>query len=103
MFKQQITAFIFFTLFFLALDTYVWQGIKTITPNLSSKAKSILKWTYWGYTVLVFVFFLLFRFELIHINPNLVKVISLIVFANVIEKLFCVIFLIIDDTVRLSL
>lgn len=56
MFKQQIIGFLFFTLFFFAIDTYVWQGIKTITPQWSNKAKSILKWSYWGYSCAVFIF-----------------------------------------------
>jgi predicted phosphodiesterase len=101
MIKQQITGFLFFTLFFLAIDAYVYQGIKSITPNWSAKAKNILKYSYWGYTVLVFVFFLLFRFQLIQIDPNFVKIISAIVFAIVIAKIFWVVFLLIDDIVRL--
>jgi len=101
MFKQQITAFLFFTLFFLALDTYVWQGIKTITPNWTNRAKSILKWSYWGYTVFTFVFFLLVRFEFIPLPAAMIKVLSAVAFAIVIAKLFWVFFLLIDDIIRL--
>ncbi|MBM3438526.1 MAG: metallophosphoesterase [Bacteroidetes bacterium] len=102
MFKQQITGFIFFTLFFLALDTYVWQGIKTITPQWSQRAKSILKYSYWGYTVFTFVFFLLVRFQFLPLPTSMVKIMSAIAFAVVIAKLIWVIFLLLDDIIRLG-
>ncbi|MBM3938905.1 MAG: hypothetical protein FJ333_09690, partial [Sphingomonadales bacterium] len=102
MFKQQITAFLFFTLFFLALDTYVWQGIKTITPHWSQRAKNILKWGYWGYTVFTFVFFLLLRLQFVPLPASSVKIISAIAFAVVIAKLIWVIFLLLDDIIRLG-
>ena len=87
MFKQQIIGFLFFTLFFLAIDTYVWQGIKTLTPHWSAKAKNVLKWSYWGYTGLVFVFFVLIRFQIFALSPAATKLISAIVFAVVIAKI----------------
>ncbi|MFM8994883.1 MAG: metallophosphoesterase [Bacteroidota bacterium] len=102
MIKQQISVFIFFTLFFLALDTYVWQGIKTITPQWSQRAKSILKYSYWGYTVFTFVFFLLVRFQFLPLPTSMVKIISAIAFAVVIAKLIWVIFLLLDDIIRLG-
>lgn len=100
MFKQQIIGFLF-TLFFFAIDTYVWQGIKTITPQWSNKAKSILKWSYWGYSCAVFIFFVLIRFEIFTLSPSVTKLISAVVFAIVIAKIFWVFFLLIDDLIRL--
>ena len=101
MFKQQIIGFLFFTLFFLAIDTYVWQGVKKITPHWSNKAKSVLKWSYGGYGCAVFVFFVLVRFQFVMLSPAATKLISAVVFAIVIAKIFWVFFLLIDDLIRL--
>jgi hypothetical protein len=84
---------LFFTLFFLAIDTYVWQGIKTITPHWSNKAQSVLKWSYWGYGSAVFIFFVLIRFQFVMLSPSATKLISAVVFAIVIAKIFWVFFL----------
>lgn len=72
-----------------------------LTANWSDRGKSIIKYSYWGYTVLVFVFFVLLRFQLIPLPSQAIKIISAIVFAIVIAKIFWVLFLLIDDLIRL--
>lgn len=101
MFKGQLIGFLFFSLFFFAIDCYVWQGVKTLIFNWPTRSKSILKFVYWGYAVAVFIFFMLYRFQCISAAPQTIKLISSIVFAIVIAKLCWIFFLLLDDIIRL--
>jgi uncharacterized protein len=53
---------IIFISIMLALDTYVFQVIKTVSQSLSPKAKTIIYAVYWGVTALAVICFLLFVF-----------------------------------------
>jgi len=101
MFKDQIIAFLFFTTFFLAIDFYVWSAILSLSGGWQPRTRSIVKYTYWGFTAFMFLFFLVYRSGIIELPAWLIKPISGIVFAITIAKLFWVVFLLIDDVIRL--
>jgi hypothetical protein len=63
--RSPIGAFIFISLMIL-LDTYVFQGIKTVCQSFSPKTKSIVYAIYWSITILAVIGFLLFVFT----NPD---------------------------------
>lgn len=44
----------------LLLDLYVFQAVKTVSQNLSPKAKTVIYCIYWGVTVIAVIGFLLF-------------------------------------------
>jgi len=65
------------------------------------KTKTLVKYVYWGFTAFMFLFFLIYRSGIIEIPAWLIKPISGIVFAITIAKLFWVVFLLVDDIIRL--
>lgn len=101
MFKTQILGFLFFTTFFLAVDFYVWSAIMSLGGGWQPKTKTLVKYVYWGFTAFMFLFFLIYRSGIIEIPAWLIKPISGIVFAITIAKLFWVVFLLVDDIIRL--
>lgn len=101
MFKSQIIGMLIFTAFFLLIDFYIWTAISALTAGWQNKTKSILKWSYWGFTAFSFVFFMVFRMSN-HLMPGwIVKPVSGIIFSVTIAKIFWVVFLLTDDILRL--
>ncbi|MBL7812644.1 MAG: metallophosphoesterase [Bacteroidetes bacterium] len=100
MFKGPVLGFLFFSAIFLAIDFYTWQGVKFLTQNWSLRSRSILKYIYWGYTVANFLFFLLWRMDVLHMSPAAMRIVSAISFVIFFGKLFWCIFLVIDDVGR---
>ncbi len=98
--RSPLGAFIFVSLMLL-LDTYIFQGVKTISMPLSPKAKSIIYAVYWSITILVVIGFLLFVFT----GPDfLPKKFRTYLFATILglffAKLITVVFFLIDDIRR---
>jgi uncharacterized protein len=89
------------TIVFLLIDWYVWQAVKVSFQNTSSSTQGIVKYLYWGLTVLTLTGMWAFNF----LNPdllgkNLRTVIMVGVFMNYFSKIFVVLFLLIDDLGR---
>jgi uncharacterized protein len=89
-------------LVFLFIDIYVFQGLKVLVHNFSPNLRRIIYVTYWIFTVVSITGFLMFNFG----NPDKWSklwrtFIFSFVIVNYFSKLFFVIFLLIDDLVRL--
>ena len=102
MFKNALIGFLFVASIIIAIDIYAWQGVRLLTSDWSHRAKSILKWVYWGWTVFGFLFFLGFRMELYPVSPGALRIISSVMFSVFFGKLFWCVFLAVDDIGRLG-
>ncbi|UZR92610.1 metallophosphoesterase [Chondrinema litorale] len=93
----------FLSLLLLLIDYYVFEGVKLISNGLSENTKKIIYTAYWGLTVISFIAFFTYHF----VNPDLVgskarTFIMVGIFMNYFSKFFAVIFLFIDDIIRLG-
>jgi len=93
----------FFALIFIAIDYYVFQGVKLLTSNLSVSTRKTIHSIYWGITILSFMGY--FTYHLV--NPDIVggktrTFIMVGIFMNYFSKIFAVFFLFLDDLIRLG-
>lgn len=91
-----------FAVVFLLIDLYVFQAVKVLSVGLSALPKKIIYTAYWLVTALVLSGYFLYNFS----NPdNYSRVFRMFmltaVFMNYFAKLFAVVFLLIDDGIRL--
>lgn len=87
---------------FLLIDWYVWQAVKVSIQNTSENTQNITKYIFWGLTSITMIGLWLYNFtppELL--GKNLRTIIMVGVFINYFSKIFVVLFLLIDDIVRL--
>ena len=85
----------------LLLDTYFFQAVKTVSQNLSPKAKTVVYCIYWAITVFAVIGFLLF----VYTKPDVLgKKVRTYLFAMIIglflAKLTALIFFLADDLRR---
>lgn len=82
------------------VDLYVFQAVKLATGDMSPAARKSVYWLFWGVTALSAVGIFVVNF----VDPAAIKgvrnFIILVIFINVLSKLFTVIFLLIGDLVR---
>jgi predicted MPP superfamily phosphohydrolase len=85
----------------LLVDLYVFQGVKLVTNGLSSMARKIvytLFWTITAYSLFVVILNMFIDFQL---WPKQLKVYSIaFILTTYISKLFVVLFLLLDDIIR---
>ena len=91
------------TLFFLLIDYYVFQGIKTALQNTPSWLKKSSEYVYWGITIISLIGFYIFQF----VNPDFLgkhtrTFVGVGIFMNYLSKTFFIFFLLIDDLIRLG-
>ncbi len=91
------------TIIFLLIDWYVFQAIKVAFQHTSQTTQQWIKWVYWGINILVLSGMWLYNFG----NPDLLgknmRTFMLVgVFISYFSKLFIVVFLLIDDLIRLG-
>lgn len=89
------------TFILLLMDWYVWQGIKVIFQNSSAQTRDIVKWLFWGITVMVLTGLWLYNF----MSPDLLGVrlrafILSCLFVIYCSKLVVIVFILIDDLSR---
>jgi uncharacterized protein len=99
---MKFLVFLIFYVFFLALDLYAFQAIKTVFKNKDSIARRLLTWTYWGFTIAIFTAFLVFFIvghENLHRSYRIV--ISSIFFVAFLAKIFTILWLLGEDITRL--
>ncbi len=100
MLKSKLFGPITFFLIFYGIDLYVWQGIKFLLRNASPSKIKMAKYIYWGYSIFMYLVFILIRY--IFIQPSaFMKFFGALVLIIFIVKLIWVIFLLIDDIIRL--
>jgi predicted MPP superfamily phosphohydrolase len=100
--RSPLGAFIFLSLMLL-FDSYVFQALKTVSLNTSSRTKSLIYTTYWTVAALVVISFL----ALVLTKPGFIpKVVRNYIFAIVIglflAKLTAVFFILVDDIRRVA-
>jgi uncharacterized protein len=90
------------TLVLLLIDWYVWQAVKVSFQNSSQAVHQIIKYVFWGFTALTLSGMWAYNF----INPDLLgknlRTFMLVgVFISYFSKIFVVLFIFIDDLIRL--
>lgn len=95
-------------IFFLALsilvliDFYIFQGVKTLTRNVSSKWRNVTYFLFWGATAYIILSFIVYRtFGPQALNPQLQRWSTILFFVLYASKLPALFFLLIDDLIRL--
>lgn len=86
---------------FLVIDIYVWHGVKFLSQGWTDRNRVILRFVYWGYTVFNFLFFLSWRMGWLTMSRQVLSIIMAISFAILMAKIIWVVFLLIDDIIRL--
>lgn len=86
----------------LLIDWYVWQAIKVSVQNTSANTQNITKYFFWGLTSVTMLGMWLYNFTPPEwLGKNLRTIIMVGVFISYFSKIFVVIFLLIDDIIRL--
>ncbi|MBL3657952.1 metallophosphoesterase [Fulvivirga sediminis] len=85
----------------LLMDYYVYQGILFVMQNSSDQAKKIVRYLYWGLTVVSFLVILIYNLG----DPEWFKgssrsLIFTGLFINYFSKFFAILFLFTDDLIR---
>src|SRR4051794_14658906 len=91
-----------FTGILILIDFYVFQAVKTVTQGLSTNVRKVWYYVYWGLsgvTVLGIIIFIIIGFE--NISSQVRNFFLTWVFATFLAKTFIVLFLLIDDLIRL--
>lgn len=93
---------IIISILILLIDFYVFQGIKLVFGGFSTPSKRIIYSIYWGVTFYALFIIILNSVIDFHLWPKSFRVYSFaFVFITYVSKLFIVVFLLIDDLVRL--
>lgn len=100
MFKSKVIGLVVFLLFFILLDLYTWQGVKLLIKNTSDQTKRWVTAIYWGYSVSLVLLFAAMRITHIQMEPIVMRFIASLVFSIFIIKIIWVLFLILDDVLR---
>jgi predicted MPP superfamily phosphohydrolase len=99
--KARIMAFIFFIIFFLLVDIYLFQAILAVSRDWSPLTKSALRYGYWIPTMLSIVAVLWWVFgNPYEVGPNTRSFILTALFATYISKIFGILVLFVDDIQR---
>src|ERR1043165_7324866 len=91
-----------FLLILVAIDVYVFQGVKVLVQNKSDAAQRIIYSIYWIISAICFTFIILGNFFDWHYWPKRLRVYGFAMIAIIyFSKIFVVLFLVIDDLQRL--
>ncbi len=101
MLKSKLFGPYVFILIFISLDIYVWQGLKFLIKTTSHKKYNIVKYTYWGYNILIYLMFAAGKFIAVKPTSQIGKFIGAFMLFILISKVLYVLFLMIDDIQRL--
>jgi uncharacterized protein len=94
---------IFFILVLLAfMDWYIIQAMRQLTGSFSSGLRKGVTFVAWALTIGSLVSVLLFLLTPAFQNSALRSVLGIVIFSNLITKLFMTVFLFVDDIVRLG-
>ncbi|MDX2001965.1 MAG: metallophosphoesterase [Chitinophagales bacterium] len=100
--KNNLTPYLVLTLFILVIDYYSFQAVRTVTRDWSSSTRKVIDIIFWSITAITF----LALFSTMVSNPfkwpvALRSYLFATVFLIYLSKLFLVVFLILDDLIRL--
>src|ERR1041384_6483441 len=94
--------FIILLLILIAIDVYVFQGVRVLVHNKSESTQRTASIIYWSVAGLCFLILLLGNFIDYHQWPKPLRVYSFAMIAVIyFSKIFVVLFLLIDDLQRL--
>jgi hypothetical protein len=95
---QRSIVFLVVSLVLLGIDFYAYQGLKVAISSLPEMAQRIIKWLFWGLTILTILGFILFEPMSKHqsTRPILMMIVT-IGSANMIGKLLFAVWLLLDD------
>jgi len=86
----------------LLIDWYVWQAVKVSVQNTSINIQNIVKYVFWAFTAISIFGLWLYNFAPPELLGKTFRTIILVgVFISYISKIFVVLFLLIDDIIRL--
>ncbi|MDQ3392989.1 MAG: metallophosphoesterase [Bacteroidota bacterium] len=86
---------------FFLIDLYVFQGIKVLLANVSPSIKKGVTIAYWGLFAITIILLFIYHFGNADKTGRIFRnFIMAIIFVNYFSKLFAVLFLLIDDLVR---
>ena len=98
---QRIITFLIVLAFFLAIDFYVYQGIKFVSRNATLSTQRIIFYSYWSITLLALsISFIGFVVQPDSMSWRTRTLLAAIVFIIYISKFLSVIFLFLDDIFR---
>ena len=98
--RTPIGIFIFLSLMLL-LDFYFFQAVKTVSQQLSPKAKTIVYSIYWGITLVAIVAYLLFMYsEQAYLGKKVRTYLFSIVIGLFLAKMVALVFFLVDDLRR---
>jgi len=99
---RPVYTFLVISLIILAIDLYVWQGISLLIRTLTPKTQRVIRWVYWGFTAGNFVLFVALRFGfMVSFHRATMQLLFALTFAVLLAKIVWVVFLLLDDVVRL--
>ena len=83
------------------IDFYIFQGVKTLTRNVNSRWTNVAYILFWGATAYIMLGFIVYRvFGPQVLNPQLQRWSTILFFILYVSKLPALLFLLIDDLVR---
>ena len=100
MLKSKLFGPYVFFLIFISIDIYVWQGLKFLLKKSSLKKYNIVKYTYWGYNLLIYFMFAAGRFISVRPTSQIGKFVGAFLLFILVSKVLYVLFLLIDDLHR---
>ncbi len=101
--SQKAFFILFFTVFFILVDIYVYQSVKVVVQNYSLSSKRAIIILYWCLTILTFAGFFYYHFaETTSDNKSFRTYFMTGIFINYFSKIFVVFFLLVDDILRLG-
>ncbi len=90
-------------LIFILVDYYVFQAVKSVVRRKSSTTRKTVYWLYWLLTFITIVGFMVFHFAGQDAMPRMYRnFIMVIIFMNYFSKLFAMVFLLLDDFIRMG-
>jgi uncharacterized protein len=85
----------------LLLDLYIFQAVKTVSQNLSPKAKTIVYSIFWGITIIAVIGYLLFIYtEQSYLGRKTRTYLFSIIIGLFIAKMVALVFFLVDDLRR---
>lgn len=98
---RSLTSVTIIVLIFIALDFYVFQGVKALTSSMSPTTKKVLYILYWSITILsVSSFIAAFMFNFEKWNRAIRMLFIAMLSVSMFTKLFFMVFLLMDDLQR---
>jgi hypothetical protein len=99
---NSIVRFLLFAVVFILIDIYVWQAIRLVIKGSSINVQRITSYVFWGITAIsIAIMFIGFVMQPPAVTYKMRTVMAAIVFIVYISKLIVVLFMFVDEIIRL--